>query len=103
MKTAQVIWSNEALDDLETIYDFIAVKSQPSARLITESILARIKQLEGFPESGAKQEIPKQTERDYRYLVEGNHKIIYSYSRDKQTVFIEIIFDTRQDPSRLNR
>lgn len=101
MKKAQVIWSTEALVDLEIIYDFLAEKSIPSAKQITENILARIKQIETFPESGANQQTLRNTGRDYRYLVEGNYKIIYSYDHDRQVAYIEIIFDTRYNPEKL--
>jgi plasmid stabilization system protein ParE len=53
VKKAQVIWSIEALVDLETIYYFLAEKSEQAAQRITENILARIEQIETFPESGA--------------------------------------------------
>jgi toxin ParE1/3/4 len=101
MKKAQVIWSDEALNDLETIYDFLAEKSQPAAQRITESIMGRAKQLETFPESGPKQETIKASVKEYRYLVEGNYKIIYSHQEESHVVHIEIIFDARQDPEKL--
>lgn len=102
MKKAQVIWSNEALKDLETIYDFLAEKSQPAAQRVIEGILSRLKQLESFPESGAKQEIIKSVATDYRYLVEGNYKVIYTHQPQIQTVHIATIFDTRYSPEKLN-
>lgn len=98
MKKAQVIWSDEAINDLETIYDFLAEKSQPSAQRVVESVLFRSKQLESFPESGAIQELVKPNTKVYRYLVEGNYKIIYNYQVENQTVYISTIFDTRHDP-----
>ena len=101
MKKAQVIWSTEALVDLEIIFDFLAENSTQSAKRITENILARIKQIENFPESGASQETLKKTDRDYRYLVEGNYKIIYSYHNDRQVAYIETVFDTRYNPEKL--
>jgi plasmid stabilization system protein ParE len=79
VKKSHVIWSAEALVDLEIIYDFLAEKSALSAQRIVESILERTKQLESFPESGSKQEGLKNKLKEYRYLVEGNVKIIYSY------------------------
>jgi plasmid stabilization system protein ParE len=94
VKKAYVIWSASALVDLETIHDFISEKSQQAAQKITLAILARAKQLETFPESGNKQEVVSDA-REYRYLVEGNYKIIYSYRTVAQAVYIEMIFDTR--------
>jgi toxin ParE1/3/4 len=101
VKKARVIWSDEALNDLETIYDFLAEKSQPAAQKIIESILSRSRQLESFPESGAKQEAIKAGGKAYRYLVEGNYKVIYSYQEESQTIHIAIIFDTRYNPEKL--
>jgi toxin ParE1/3/4 len=102
VKRSHVIWSAEALVDLEIIYDFLAEKSVPSAQRIIESILARSKQLESFPESGPRQEELKSELKEYRYLVEGNLKIIYSYRPEIQTVYIEVIFDTRYNPDKLS-
>jgi toxin ParE1/3/4 len=98
VKKASVIWSAEALADLGTIYDFIVEKSQQAAERIVNVILARTKQLESFPESGAMQEAVKIKSKEYRYLVEGNYKIIYSHQPGIQVVYVEIIFDTRYNP-----
>lgn len=99
---AQVIWSDEALTDLEAIYDFLAEKSQPSAQQIVENILSRSRQLEFFPESGTRDETLRTTGIEYRYLVEGNYKIIYSYDKKMQTVHVAVIFDTRYGPEKLS-
>jgi hypothetical protein len=40
-------------------------------------------------------------ERQYRYLIEGHYKIIYSYDRKNQVSFIHTIFDTRFNPEKL--
>ena len=101
MKKAQVIWSDEALNDLETIYDFLAEKSPTAAQRIVENILSRSKQLESFPESGAKQETIKAGSKEYRYLVEGNYKVIYIYQQENQAIHIAVIFDARYDPEKL--
>ena len=100
MKRVQVIWSDEALIDLETIYDFIAENAQPSAQRMVERILSRSKQLELFPESGAKEKTIGSSKKDYRYLVEDNYKIVFSYQTESQTVHIAMIFDSRYDPQK---
>ena len=101
MKKAQVIWSTEALVDLEVIYDFLAEKSPSAAQRITENLLARAKADWNLSWIRAIQEILRGTGKDHRYFVEGNYKIIYSYQSQRQVVYIEIIFDTRQDPDDL--
>lgn len=98
MKQAQVIWSDEALKDLESIYEFLEQKSQPAAQQLIENILGRSRQLETFPESGASQ---VSALKNYRYLVESHYKIMYSYQIENHTVFILTIFDTRRNPDEL--
>lgn len=97
MKKVQVIWSTEALVDLEVIYDFLAEHSQQAAQNVIEKILSRARQIETFPESGIIQ--LKSTDKEYRYLVEGHYKIIYRIT--DQHAYIATIFDTRFNPDKL--
>ncbi len=92
-KTA-IIWTNEAFDDLLQIEDYLG---QEKSQKVIDKIIARTRQLEDFPLSGRVQ--PTQTRQEYRFLVEGLYKIIYSYRLNK--VYINTIFDTRQDPDNL--
>jgi len=100
VKKTKVIWSDEALNDLETIYDFLSENSQPAAQRIVESLLSRTRQLESFPESGARQQTVRSGKNEYRYLVEGNYKVIYRYQTESLAVHITVIFDTRYDPEK---
>lgn len=101
MKKAQVVWSAESLADLEIIYDFLAEKSKTVAQQVVSDLLNRTEQLETFPESGAIQQSLMSNTKVYRYLVEGNYKILYSYNPQNHHVYIEIIFDTRNNPEKL--
>ena len=38
---------------------------------------------------------------DYRYLVEGKYKIIYSLEYESEVIYIHRVFDTRQNPKKL--
>lgn len=96
---AKVIWSEEAFNDLDNIYDFIALNSLKGASLTIGRILSRTKQLETFPRSGSIVEA-LHSENEYRYLVEGNYKIIYRPAQE--VVFVETVFDTRQSPLELD-
>ena len=99
MKKVHVTWSTEALVDLETIYDFLAERSQSSAQNVVEKLLSRSRQIETFPESGVEQRELQRADRQYRYLVEGNYKIIYRVSG--QHAYIAAVFDTRINPDKL--
>jgi plasmid stabilization system protein ParE len=88
------IWTNEAFEDLLQIEDFLGTDK---ASKVIDKIIDRTRQLQDFPLSGKIQ--PTQTKQEYRFLVEGNYKIIYSFRSNK--VYINTIFDTRQDPEKL--
>lgn len=91
----QVIWANAAFDDLLEIEEFIG---QPKADKIIENIMSRARQLSQFPELGAVQEMPSHR-RKYRFVVEGNYKIIYCF--EQSIVQICAVFDSRRDPKHL--
>ena len=44
---------------------------------------------------------PKVVNRGFRYLVEGNHKIVYKVYLEDSEVLIAAVFDTRQNPTKL--
>ena len=87
MKKAQVIWSDQALVNLETIFDFLEEKSPIAAQRIIEELIGRANQLETFPESGSIQQ-NLNVKSEYRYLAEGNYKIIYRYQVEQQVVLL---------------
>jgi toxin ParE1/3/4 len=102
VKRAKVIWTEAAIADLEVVYDFLAEKSLTAAQQIVESILKRTSQLELFPESGMVVQSLTIGDKVYRMLVEGNYKIVYRFQSEKMAVFIEIVFDARMDPEKLD-
>jgi toxin ParE1/3/4 len=94
-----IIWSDEALQDLDLIHTFLSEKSLRAAQKIIFNIIDRAKQLDSFPVSGQKQETHVPASFQYRYIVEGNYKIIY---RVNQTgIVINAVFDCRRDPEKL--
>lgn len=98
MKKATVIWSENALNDLDVIFDFLSEKSVKAAEKIISALLSSTSQLETFPESGQKQENISSS-KTYRYLVEEDYKIIYSYTNG--VIYIHTVFDCRQDPEKM--
>ena len=97
MKEVPIIWSEESLIDLDVIQDFLSEESLPAANKVVEGIIERVSQLKQYPESGQRQEGLRS--KKYRYLVEGNYKVIYSYKQGE--VYIHSILDTRQDPKKM--
>jgi len=99
MSQYKLIWSEKSLYDLEDAYDLLAEKSTEAARKTIDLILDKADQLLDFPESGSKEPRLTNKKETYRYLVKGNHKIVYRIDRSK--VLIIRVFDTRKDPQKL--
>jgi plasmid stabilization system protein ParE len=96
----KVFWTETALKMLEDIFDYY--KSEVStdiARRLVKKIVNRTLQLKSNPYSGSKEPLLKLRKFEYRYLVEGNYKIIYWV--ENNYVNIAAVFDTRQNPQRI--
>jgi plasmid stabilization system protein ParE len=92
----KIIWTETAQEDLYNIYIFLSHFSQQSARNIVRKILHKPKTLiAGFENAGAKDNINP----NYRRLIVGNYKILYTIKEN--LIFINSIFDCRQDPEKL--
>lgn len=95
-----VEWTNEAKKGLREIFNYYsAVAGKRTAQKIKNSIFARIKMLAKHPYAGQCEEQLKNRSQEFRYLVEGNYKILYW--TEQETVFISSIFDCRQDPGKM--
>lgn len=100
MDNHKVVWSARSLKDLDKAHDLLSEKSFQAANQTVENVLERVTQLETFPESGPIEPSLAHRNREHRYLVIGHHKIIYRL--EKQQVLIVRVFDTRQNPEKLN-
>jgi len=84
---AKVIWSKLALEDLESIHDFIAKESSFYAQKTIEEFFIRVQVLAKYPEIG--REVPEKLRKDIRELIEGNFRIIYKI-RKKEIYIIRV-------------
>ena len=99
MNKYEVVWTSDALNDLDEVYEFIAQKSIQRAIKTVEAILDQADQLITHPYSGQKEEGLQHLSDNYRYLVKDHYKTIYQVL--EQRVVIIQVFDTRQDPSKM--
>ena len=96
----EIIWTDKSVLDLEQIFIFLSAKSVAAAQKEIERIYLKISLLEkGFTKIGQQELLLKGNKKEYRYLVSGNYKIIYS--RTVTGIYIQTIFDTRQNPKKL--
>jgi toxin ParE1/3/4 len=77
---AKVVWTKQAYEDLEAIFEYISHDSVKYAQLLVEKILMAVKQIELFPESG--RVVPERNEKHIREVIVGSYRIIYRVRSD---------------------
>ena len=96
---AEVRWTPQAAEDLESIAEFIAEDSPHYARLLVIDILQAISHLIDFPRSG--RIVPELNDPIIREIILGNYRIVYRL-RDEIVEILTVYHGARLiDPSRL--
>lgn len=96
----KIIWTDFAIKNLKEIFDYYSDKANKKiAHKIRKEILSTTKQLIKNPESGQLEFNLEKLNQNHRYLISGNHKIIYRI--DENQIIINDVFDTRQNPVKM--
>jgi len=96
----KVVLSQFAREQLREIFNYyLSIAGETVAKRMIGNILSRLETLGKNPLMGQVEELLKEYAEDYRYLVEGNYKIIYRIA--KESVIVESIFDCRQNPVKM--
>ncbi|MFV0530435.1 MAG: type II toxin-antitoxin system RelE/ParE family toxin [Flavobacteriales bacterium] len=99
----EVYWLELAENKLEDIYSYYSIKaSEKIAQKLINGIVDRTIGLEKQPKKGAVELTLKHKEQEFRYLIFKNYKIIYWINYEFGRIEIANVFDTRQDPEKLN-
>ena len=77
---AQVTWTEQAIDDLYTVFLFIARDAPGYGEVMIERILAATEHLDEFPRSG--RVVPEIGQDDIREVIVQNYRIIYRVISD---------------------
>ena len=72
---AEIIWTPYALDDLQSIHDYIAQDSQKYATRFIDKLVKRVDILAYHPKAG--KIVPEFENEKIRKLLEGSYRIIY--------------------------
>ena len=97
----KIVWTDFAINNLRSIFDYYSIKANKKvAHKIRTQILSSTKQLINNPESGPLEIKLESLKQNHRYLVCGNFKIIYKI--DNSQIVINDVFDTRQNPIKMN-
>lgn len=70
-----IIWTELAIDDLQSIHEYISKDSKIYADRLIEKIINRVDQLKEFPRSG--RVVSEFNSEIIRELIEGNYRIVY--------------------------
>lgn len=71
----RILWSPQALSDLESIRDYIAHDSPRYAELVMRRLVSAVDRLEAFPESG--RVVPERNADDLREIIVRPYRIVY--------------------------
>ena len=100
----KIAWSEFAETQLDEIYDYYLKKAgEKTASNLIVSIIRHADYLCENPKAGQLEELLKDRKTEYRYIVYKNYKIIYSIDEQLQFIKIADVFDTRQNPLKIER
>jgi len=97
-KPIQILWDNQAKADLKLIFEFIKLKSPQGAKNVIRDIIIQSKSIH-FAEQ---YQIDEFLGEPFRRMVVRNYKIIYKIQSETEIRILQI-FDTRQNPIKLNK
>lgn len=105
MADIAITWTPFALRCLDEIHYYIEQESSIAmADKFIEKIFQKTDQLRTFPHSGQEENFLQRTGLKYRYLIEGNYKVIYEYIENELLIVVVDVFHTNQNPTNiLNR
>jgi toxin ParE1/3/4 len=78
---AEIVWTEPALSDLDTIADYIALDNPTAARQLVQRVFQHVEQLANFPDSGSKPAELKGWR--YRQVVEPPCRVFYRHEGGK--------------------
>lgn len=97
----KIFWSEKALMDLDEIFNFYQlIAGFEVAQKVLSKLIEKADILISYPEIGTIEVFEKPQPFEYRFIVEGNHKLIYRVLEIGQLIFIARVFDTRRNPKK---
>lgn len=78
---ARIIWTSQALNDLQAIGDFISRDAPTFAQVFTDKVFDTVERLENFPRSG--RIVPEINQENIREIIVGSYRIVYLLTGDE--------------------
>jgi len=100
----KIYWTDFAKRQLQDIFDYYNENaSLRVAEKLVEGIVDESFKLERQPEIGQEEALLTGYDFTYRYIIYKSYKIVYMIDFNRNTVEIHDVFDTRQNPIKINR
>lgn len=93
----EIVWSQQAVDDLVGIRDFIARTSPRYAEVTVHKLVEAVERLRSFPESG--RVVPELDEPSVREVIHGAYRIMYEVRPPTRIEVLTVFRGSRQFPS----
>ncbi len=90
----KLIWTDQAINDLGGIGDYIAETSENYAKLTVQRLYNRAQILKTFPLSG--RIVPEKNEEAVRELIDGSYRIIYEVISAEQINILAVHHSSRE-------
>ena len=99
----KILWSERALRDLDEIFEFYQlIGSFEVAQKVVGRLIDKADILVNYPEMGNVEVFENAQPFEYRFLIEGHHKLIYRVSAESSLMFIARVVDIRRSPKKKN-
>lgn len=100
----KILWTDFAKSAVRSIYDYyLEHVSRSLARKLVIGIVTETKQLQYQPKMGTLEPLLEKDPRDFRYILYKSYKIIYWFNEDREAIEIVDVFDSRQNPVKINK
>jgi plasmid stabilization system protein ParE len=100
----EVYWTQFAEDKLTDIFEYYNFNAGVKvAQNLVNGIIDESLKLSKNPFIGQKEDLLIARVQEYRYLVFKNYKIIYWVDEINKMILVSHVFDTRQNPIKMNR
>tara|TARA_R100001369_G_scaffold91352_1_gene132409 strand:- start:2365 stop:2682 length:318 start_codon:yes stop_codon:yes gene_type:complete len=99
-----LFWTDFSQKELEKIYRYYREKAGTRiAKNLVNGIYNETLKLTKQPKIGQLEDLLKDREQEFRYLVYKNYKVIYWINIKENRIEINDVFDTRQNPIKIER
>ncbi|MDQ6762579.1 MAG: type II toxin-antitoxin system RelE/ParE family toxin [Bacteroidota bacterium] len=88
----QLVWSERAIKDLNSIGEYIAIDSEQAAKKFIQQLIEKVNILSLHPGKG--RPIPERIPGNYRQILYKSYRIIYR--QEKETVIISSVYHQKK-------